>query len=123
QNVPPYVLFSDATLRDLCRYFPETKADMLDIKGIGERKFEKYGDTFLSAIQDWRQDHPNIQAKVNITSTPHIGMRKAPKQENEEPRHLVSYQSFQSGKTIQDNATNRGLSQQTIEGHICSAYK
>jgi len=123
QNVPPYVLFSDATIRDLCRYLPETKSDMLNIKGIGERKFEQYGDAFLSAIQDWRQDHPDIQAKVNITSTPHIGMRKAPKQESEEPSHLVSYQSFQSGKTIQDIATIRSLSKQTIEGHIFRAYK
>src|SRR5690606_16811558 len=37
-NVPPYVLFSDATLKDLCRYFPTTKDAMLEIKGIGEKK-------------------------------------------------------------------------------------
>src|SRR5690625_6064643 len=37
--------------------------------------------------------------------------------------HLVSYQSFQSGKTIQDIATIRSLSKQTIEGHIFRAYK
>src|SRR5699024_4525203 len=38
KNVPPYVLFSDVTIKELRRYFPETKEDMLEIKGIGEKK-------------------------------------------------------------------------------------
>lgn len=122
-NVPPYVLFSDATLRDLCRYFPESKAEMLAIKGIGERKYEQYGEAFMSAIQDWRQEHPEIKAKVNITSAPQIGVRKAPKQKSEGPSHIVSYQSFQSGKTIQEIATIRELNERTIEGHLFKAYK
>lgn len=66
EGVPPYVLFTDATLRDLCRYFPETREDMLGIKGIGERRFERYGETFLQAIADWRREHPNIRPKVKI---------------------------------------------------------
>src|SRR5690625_524083 len=40
-NVPPYVLFSDATLKELSRYFPLDKEDMLQSKGIGERKYEQ----------------------------------------------------------------------------------
>src|SRR5699024_6390269 len=40
QNIPPYIVFSDATLKDLCRYLPESKEEMLQIKGIGEKKYE-----------------------------------------------------------------------------------
>src|SRR5699024_5764141 len=46
-GVPPYVLFSDATLTDICRYIPETKEDMLSIKGIGPKRYEQYGERFL----------------------------------------------------------------------------
>lgn len=125
QNVPPYVLFSDATLRDLCRYFPETKADMLNIKGIGEKKYEQYGQTFMTAIRDWHHEHPEVKPKVNITSSSHIGVRKVnqPQKYDAGPSHIVSYQSFQTGKTIQEISTIRELSEQTIEGHLFKAFK
>lgn len=55
RNVPPYVLFSDATLKELSRYFPTTEEDMLEIKGVGERKFEQYGEAFLAVIKQWRR--------------------------------------------------------------------
>lgn len=125
QNVPPYVLFSDATLRDLCRYFPETKVQMLDIKGIGERKYSQYGDVFLTAIKNWRQDHPEVKPKVNITSPVQIGVRKTTqsKTNNEEPSYMTSYQLFRSGKMLKEIATMRELSPQTVEGHIFKAFK
>src|SRR5699024_4784627 len=56
-GVPPYVLFSDATLKDLCRYFPTTKDAMLEIKGIGEKKYEQYGELFSRTIQTWLEDN------------------------------------------------------------------
>ncbi|WP_155286596.1 DNA helicase RecQ [Lacticaseibacillus zhaodongensis] len=52
QGVPPYVIFSDQTLRDLCRVMPQTKVEMLSVKGIGQNKLDKYGDLFLEALQD-----------------------------------------------------------------------
>lgn len=52
QDVPPYVIFSDQTLRDLCRVMPRTKVEMLSVKGIGQNKLDKYGDQFLAALQN-----------------------------------------------------------------------
>ncbi|MYL34582.1 DNA helicase RecQ [Pontibacillus yanchengensis] len=49
-NIPPYIVFSDATLKELCKYQPKTKEEMLQIKGIGEKKFEQYGQIFLEAL-------------------------------------------------------------------------
>jgi len=49
--VPPYVVFSDATLRELCRVRPASRSQMLEIKGIGQRKLEEFGETFLRAIE------------------------------------------------------------------------
>lgn len=122
KDVPPYVLFSDATLRDLCRYFPETKEDMLQIKGIGERKYEQYGEIFMSAIQEWKNNHPEVKPKVQITDTVSIGM-KPRQREDEGPSHIVSYQMFQSGKSLKDIAVIREMSKQTIENHLFKAFK
>src|SRR5699024_8069453 len=67
KNVPPYVLFSDATLKDLSRYFPENKEDMLQIKGVGERKYEQYGEVFLEIVRKWRKNNPDVKKKIRIT--------------------------------------------------------
>lgn len=52
QSVPPYVVFADKTLGDMCRRHPQTKAEMLAVSGVGEVKFEKYGEAFLKVIQE-----------------------------------------------------------------------
>lgn len=50
--VPPYVVFSDATLRDLVRVRPDSLERMLDVKGVGRAKLEAFGETFLAALKD-----------------------------------------------------------------------
>jgi ATP-dependent DNA helicase RecQ len=49
-GVPPYVVFGDATLRDLCRARPRTPREMLGVKGVGEKKLEQFGDAFLQEL-------------------------------------------------------------------------
>tara|TARA_R110000782_G_scaffold102483_5_gene189551 strand:- start:53006 stop:54829 length:1824 start_codon:yes stop_codon:yes gene_type:complete len=50
--VPPYVVFSDATLRDLVRVRPDSLEKMLDVKGVGRAKLDAFGETFLAALND-----------------------------------------------------------------------
>ncbi len=49
-NIPPYIVFSDKTLKELSMKLPKTKSDMLNIHGVGEIKFERYGEEFLELI-------------------------------------------------------------------------
>ncbi|QSS99948.1 DNA helicase RecQ [Pontibacillus sp. ALD_SL1] len=51
-KIPPYVVFSDATLKELCQAKPKTKSEMLQVKGVGEKKFEQYGVLFLEALEE-----------------------------------------------------------------------
>jgi len=51
-GVPPYVVFSDATLEELARERPQTRAAMLDVKGIGPKKFDSFGARFLELLQE-----------------------------------------------------------------------
>lgn len=50
QNVPPYVIFSDATLREMATYYPKNKREFSNIKGVGEQKLIQYADIFLDEI-------------------------------------------------------------------------
>ncbi len=49
-NIPPYIVFSDKTLKELSISLPKNREDMLDVHGIGEVKFERYGEKFLGII-------------------------------------------------------------------------
>jgi ATP-dependent DNA helicase RecQ len=50
-NVPPYVIFHDATLREMTRRLPVTLAQLSVIPGIGQAKLARYGESFLAQIQ------------------------------------------------------------------------
>lgn len=52
-GVPPYIVFADSTLREMSSRVPKDKGAMLDISGVGEVKFERYGQQFLEAIVNY----------------------------------------------------------------------
>ena len=51
ENKPAYIVFSDASLLDMCRKQPTNKEAFLSVSGVGQHKLEKYGDAFLDEIQ------------------------------------------------------------------------
>lgn len=51
QGVPPFVVFSDQTLKEMSAVEPKTEEELLNIKGVGAQKREKYGDVFLEEIR------------------------------------------------------------------------
>ena len=50
ESMPPYIIFSDKTLIDMAAKMPASKPEMLDVSGVGENKFAKYGERFLEAV-------------------------------------------------------------------------
>lgn len=59
EGLPPYVVFGDKSLVDMCLRAPRRAEDMLGIYGMGERKYEKYGAAFFAVIDAYRADHPD----------------------------------------------------------------
>lgn len=51
EKVPPYIVFSDKTLTHMCVVKPATRAEMLTVTGVGEFKFDKYGEKFLECVK------------------------------------------------------------------------
>ena len=52
QNIPPYVIFHDSTLQEMCHMLPQNIDQFSLLTGVGERKLQKYGPIFLRTIQD-----------------------------------------------------------------------
>lgn len=57
EHIPPFVIFSDATLWDMAALKPDSLEAMSDIKGVGSFKLHKYGRQFVSAIQSYIENH------------------------------------------------------------------
>ncbi|MFZ7305336.1 DNA helicase RecQ [Avibacterium avium] len=61
ENIPPYIVFNDATLQEMAQYQPTSKREMLQINGVGATKLERFGQAFLHIIQE----HKSLSAKNN----------------------------------------------------------
>ena len=55
EHVPPYIIFSDKTLKELSTFLPTTKDAMLEINGIGKVKYDKYGERFMEIVRAYAE--------------------------------------------------------------------
>ena len=53
EKIPPYIVFNDKTLIDMCAKMPTKKSDMLNVSGVGENKYGKYGERFIAVIKEY----------------------------------------------------------------------
>jgi len=115
EDVPPFVIFSDRSLREMSSFFPETSEEMLNIHGVGKAKLEKYGEPFISEIAAFLTNHPECRrGKPDKTA---IASDNAGRQE---PGDTVreSGRLAASGLTIAEIAEARGLKESTVSSHI-----
>jgi RecQ family ATP-dependent DNA helicase len=73
-HVPPYVVFSDVSLREMAHFLPGNLDQFLNINGVGQRKLEKYGEPFLKIIGDYR-----AKTGLKPKSVPTRQMRRLPR--------------------------------------------
>ncbi|MGI9250096.1 MAG: DNA helicase RecQ [Pseudohongiellaceae bacterium] len=64
QSLPPYVIFHDRTLREMCQLLPQTLMQLREISGVGESKLERYGDEFLALIADYIKANPDDESPL-----------------------------------------------------------
>ncbi len=62
--LPPYIVFNDRTLIEMSEKRPETKAQMLNVSGVGERKFSSYGERFLEVIREFTKEDPDAVTAI-----------------------------------------------------------
>ncbi|HDR7782257.1 MULTISPECIES: DNA helicase RecQ [Bacillus] len=119
EGVPPFVIFSDQTLKDMCAKMPHSDSELLTVKGIGEHKLVKYGSHFLQAVQHFIKDNPNYAETVKtevVTERKKSGKASA-------NSHLETYEMYKQGIDLDEIAKERGLSRQTIENHLIRSFE
>jgi ATP-dependent DNA helicase RecQ len=116
QKVPPYIIFSDRTLYEMCRRFPSTLSDMRKISGVGEAKLERYGKDFIREIKLYLDENPGISILGGESGDPGraVLMQKKKKGETVEE----TYEFFKGGMSLEDIAKLRSLAPSTIASHM-----
>ena len=108
-NVAPFIIFSDASLKQMSTFYPTDAESMLKIEGVGLNKLVKYGNRFIETISDYVSKN-NI--KVSNFAKPQ--KTKAQKQDT----RLITYEMYTNGMSIEDIASERGLTRISIENHL-----
>ncbi len=117
ENVPAYVIFSDATLVEMATYLPQVESEMRRMSGVGDLKLEKYGADFIAAVKAYCEES-DLKPRIYLKSQ---GRERKPRTKRGMHPTDTFHKSLalhREGKSIEEIATVRGLGVSTIEGHI-----
>ncbi len=103
EGIPAYLVFNDATLRDMERLKPRNMTAMLQVSGVGTYKMNLYGPQFIGVIDSYFESSKPKKTKVDTVK--------------------VSYDFFLAGKTVDEIAETRGLKTSTVLNHLIKIYE
>ncbi|OPJ58275.1 DNA helicase RecQ [Clostridium oryzae] len=113
EGVPPYLVFSDNTLRDMSVKYPVDQVSILNVSGVGEVKLERYGQKFIELIQHYVTENDiKVTSKVTEFDDPNKGKSDKIK------THEVTIDLIKKGMSVEDVAKERQLTESTILSHI-----
>jgi len=117
-----FMVAGSKSLEEMATYLPQSKKELMEISGFGKAKVENYGLQFLEVIVNYCQHnnltsliHTKIKTKAEKATTKNIQTVEKP---NKIDTKEESYKLFIQGKSVEDIATLRTLTPQTIEGHL-----
>ncbi|MGF7078532.1 DNA helicase RecQ [Mucilaginibacter sp. UYCu711] len=119
ENVPAYIIVSDATLMEMATYLPQGLDELRFISGFGEIKLARYGREFVNRIKTYT-DERGLNSKIDQKSRKRE--RKPKTERASTPRssdtRRASLDMYKKDKTIAEIAAERGLSVSTVESHL-----
>ncbi|MEG5066974.1 DNA helicase RecQ [Microcoleus sp. B3-A4] len=113
QFVPPYVVFADKSLRDMAEKRPQNLREFEEVYGVGSNKRDKYGKVFLEAIRTFCQEQGLLSgaASSEVANLPNLANVASYSQ-------MQTWELYRQGLTVQGIANARGMSPNTISGHL-----
>ena len=118
QAVPPYIIFSNATLRLMAQQQPVTRSQFLSLSGVGDRKMSQYGEAFMGEITAFREDNGLSVAGAIVGTTKTIEPLKTETRAHVTATHLETLGLHQQGLRIDDIAEQRDLRRGTVMSHL-----
>jgi len=114
RDVPAYIIFSDVSLRQMARSYPEDERALAQISGVGERKLREFGAAFMGEIAA----HLASNARQVFAEEAVAAPAARPPQRSLGDSARESLRQFRSGKTVDQIAGERGLVVGTISAHL-----
>lgn len=121
--VPPYVIFHNAALEEMAYYLPVTREEFLETKGVGEKKYDNYGEGFINLIKNYIGEE-KIETDL-------IQNRKKEREDYHEEasddiitnnasndRYTLTLEVYQAGHSLKKIAELRGFTESTIIKHL-----
>lgn len=115
ENVPAYVIFSDATLLELATYLPTQPEDLPRISGFGQVKINKYGEAFLDEINQYCIEN-DLESRMSKLRRKSRKRRSAETKKTDTKQETYDY--YCQGKSVEEISRLRGLQTSTICGHL-----
>ncbi|WZL72257.1 DNA helicase RecQ [Clostridiaceae bacterium 35-E11] len=112
EKVPPYIIFSDSSIREMSHLYPQDDRELLEIKGIGEAKLKKYGNEFLNVIKKYIEENGIKDLKTTLDE------QEKKVNEDKIPSHVITFNLYQEGKSLEEIAATREMTPITIQNHI-----
>jgi len=110
RNVPPYIIFGDASLREMAIYLPQSSEALAQISGVGNQKLEEFGEIFLKTIRDYAKAHSLEEKRKSNFLKPKISLVEST---YDKTASLVAQKL-----SLEKIAKTRKLSISTIVSHI-----
>ena len=123
KGVPAFVIFSDATLADMCRVMPTTEVEFLSVSGVGANKLEKYGEAFMRVIREYDKKH-------EVENTPEEDQENKSYMEKVKAKYFDAYASwtddeinrlkgeYASGMTVSQMSEIHGRTRGAIQSRL-----
>ena len=120
QEVPPYVIFSNATLNQMAEQQPTTRKDFAKLSGVGEKKLEQYADDFMAIILEHHQQYPSPESSETnqYRSKQPANLPKSASKSSKLATHRATLEMYENGMDIDDIAQNRGVKPSTVWTHL-----
>jgi ATP-dependent DNA helicase RecQ len=116
EGVPPYFIFGDAVLKEMSTRYPLNETQMMDISGVGQKKYEKYGELFIEEISKYAKEK-NIEVawtSIKAEKIPH----EVKSREDKIKTHEVTLNMIEKNMSIKEIMEERQLTLSTLLGHI-----
>jgi ATP-dependent DNA helicase RecQ len=115
RNVPAYVIFSDATLRDLARRRPTSPEEMRKVRGVGEVKLAEQGPAFLAAVGEYCGRHG---LSTNVTPIPPAQAVGAAADRTIRTASIPAFESFRQNLSVAEVAQRLNRAPSTVLGYL-----
>ncbi len=113
-GLPPYVIFSDATLREMAVYYPQTRDSFIRMQGVGEAKLARYGEMFLAEIRAYCGER-RITEREKVTPAT---ARNISRPQIRRTRQDDVVELYQKGWSVTEIAESFGSQNKTVIGHL-----